>query len=99
MKHHQPPNGRNRWLVLAAAATLATTTIGYGQYRTGDDGHARDANNRIGSGGLNGGGSSSPYAVNGNQLGNDLVTGNITAGRGFRGLVPYTAPGAFRGNV
>src|SRR3954454_3687303 len=78
--------------ILSAAVAIAVSSLAIAQYRTGNDGRALDANNRVGSGGLNGGGSSSPYAINGNQIGNDLVTGNITAGRGFRGLVPYTAP-------
>ncbi|MBC8105356.1 MAG: hypothetical protein H7Z14_02105, partial [Anaerolineae bacterium] len=80
----------------AAVALFANVASTHAQYRV-DNGNARDANNRIGSGGYNqpgsGAGSTSPYAVNGNNI----VTGNVTGGREFRGFVPYTDPGAFRG--
>jgi hypothetical protein len=82
----------------AAFALFANVSTTSAQYRV-DNGNARDANNRVGSGGFNqtgaGGGSTSPYAVNGNNI----VTGNVTAGREFRGFVPYTDPGAFRGQT
>jgi len=97
-KHHmhRRPNP-HRLIVLAASLALAATA--YGQYRTGSDGRANEANNRIGSGGLNQSGSTSPYASNGNRMGNDIVTGNVTGGRAFRGNIGYVAPGAFSGNV
>jgi tetratricopeptide (TPR) repeat protein len=74
---------------LGAAATHA-------QQRVGSDGRALDANNRIGSGGLNQPGVQNPY---GGNAGNLIVTGNVTGGREFRGIVPYSDPFAFRGNV
>lgn len=90
---------RNRPLLATAVASAALALLAHvsstsAQYRV-DNGNARDANNRLGSGGYNGGGSTSPYAVNGNNI----VTGNVTGGREFRGFVPYTDPGAFRGTT
>ncbi|MCA9278295.1 MAG: hypothetical protein H6815_06520 [Phycisphaeraceae bacterium] len=58
--------------------------------------NALDANLRQGSGGLNSPGQSplQPY-----QQGNDVVTGNATNGRAFRGDVGYGAAGDFRGDL
>jgi len=86
-----------RMLGLAVAVTLGGLVAGQtlGQYRVGDDGRALDANNRVGSGGLNEGGARMPYGYG--ALGNNIVTGNVTGGREFRGFVPYTDPRAFRG--
>src|SRR4051794_32346178 len=88
--------------VLAAAAGMISAAISssaLAQYRV-DTGHVNDANNRIGGGGLNGGGDGrigrTPYS---GVTGNDIVTGNVTAGKEFRGNVPYTDPRAFRGNL
>lgn len=85
--------------ILAAAALASvpalialTASPAPAQHRVGDDGHALDANNRIGSGGYNRG-RDVPYRVSGNQI----VTGNVTGGREFRGPVGYTDPQAFRG--
>lgn len=82
--------------LLAAAALAALpalmATPASAQYRVGDDGHALDANNRIGSGGYNRG-NDVPNRLTGNQI----VTGNVTGGREFRGPVGYTDPRAFRG--
>ncbi len=82
--------------LLAAAAFTALAGFAHSpadaQYRIADDGHALDANNRIGSGGYNRGGDV-PYRVSGNEV----VTGNVTGGREFRGPVGYTDPTAFRG--
>lgn len=84
------------------AVTVAVTTVlltnamssnAVGQYRVGSDGRAQDANNRIGSGGYNSGGTNRPLGPSGN----DIVTGNVTGGKQFRGDVPYGDAGAFRG--
>ena len=88
-------NSVNKRLVLATAVAAALFGSGsaFAQHRV-DNGNARDSNNRLGSGGYNTGGTTStnPYAMN-----NNIVTGNVTGGREFRGFVPYTDPGAFRG--
>lgn len=38
-----------------------------------------------------------PYASGQYQLGNDIVTGNVTGGKHFRGVVPYGSAYEFRG--
>ena len=84
------------WIIkTAAAAVLLVSPFTFAQQRVGDEGRALDANNRVGSGGYNSGG------ITGNLIpsGNNIVTGNVTGGREFRGGVPYTDPREFRGNV
>src|SRR5437763_548415 len=89
---------KSHWICKAAAAAvlLITPTL-FAQQRVGEEGRALDANNRVGSGGYNSGG------ITGNLIpaptGNQIVTGNVTGGREFRGNVPYTDPREFRGNV
>jgi tetratricopeptide (TPR) repeat protein len=87
-----------RWILSAAVAAvplMALAPAADAQYRIAQDGRALDASNRIGSGGRNPNDSSAraPDAV----TGNDIVTGNVTGGRQFRGSVPYRDPTAFRG--
>jgi hypothetical protein len=57
-------------------------------------GDALDANLQVGSGGRN---EPAPFADYG--LGNLLVTGDVPAGRGFRGAVGYRAAGDFAGGL
>lgn len=87
---------KNTYLALMAAIAglpLLAASTASAQYRVGSDGHALDANNRAGSGGLNQPGNSGiDTQVNGNQI----VTRNVTGGAAFRGFVPYTDPLAFR---
>src|SRR5690349_17092662 len=81
--------------LLAAAGILAMPTSVAAQYRSNNDGRALDANSRAGSGGQN---DASPTATGrGAVSGNQIITGNVTAGRQFRGPVAYSDPGAFRG--
>jgi tetratricopeptide (TPR) repeat protein len=84
-------------LMLAVAATLAVTPEATAQFRVGSDGRLNDANNRIGSNGYNSRAEVSRPMYNGG--GNNVVTGNVTGGREFRGDVGYTDPGAFRGDT
>lgn len=85
-----------KWILALAIGTLPTLWIGssaWAQYpAAGQDGHANDANNRVGSNGYNNG-SGQHVTVTGNQI----VTGNVTGGRAFRGPVPYTDPSGFMG--
>ncbi|HEX4794387.1 MAG TPA: tetratricopeptide repeat protein [Humisphaera sp.] len=87
-----------RYLGLGGAVMLAVaawTHPAFAQFPAqGQDGHANDANNRVGSGGYNGGGQRGP-AVTGNQI----VTRNVTGGREFRGPVGYSDPGSFTGPI
>src|SRR3954471_23866218 len=89
----------SRLLMLAAATALALTSHAMAQYLI-DNSRSLDANNRIGSTGIN---SSYTQTLNNNgnsvATGNQIITGNVTAGRGFRGFVPSSAPTAFRGRT
>lgn len=89
-----------RTLLLAAAIVPLAASISSAQYRV-DNGSARDANNRLGSGGYNDGrndGMSNDKRLNG-LAGNYLITGNVGGGRSFRGPVGYTDASAFRGQL
>jgi hypothetical protein len=97
MKHRTLAR-RKSW-VLAAAATLALGGTALAQYRVGTDGRALEANNRIGSNGMNVADPGQQKINQGNYINNDLITGNITGGKQFRGFVPYSSPDAFRGTL
>jgi tetratricopeptide (TPR) repeat protein len=86
---------KNSWILAAAVAALPLVGLGgaaEAQHQVGGDGRALDASNQIGSGGVN---RSVPGATG--ATGNEIITGNVTGGREFRGVVPYTDPRAFRG--
>src|SRR3954470_17578424 len=72
---------RVRGILRAATLAVAMTTASaaLAQYQVGNNGQARDANNRIGSNGINDP-TSTGIRVNGNQI----VTNNVTGGQGFR---------------
>ncbi len=81
-------------LVAAIAAmplTFATTALA--QFQTGQDGRALDASNRVGSGAMNAGTGIRSNGINPN----DIVYGNVTAGRGFRGNINTFDPRQFQG--
>ncbi|HEX3358411.1 MAG TPA: hypothetical protein VHS31_15665 [Tepidisphaeraceae bacterium] len=94
-------NFKRLWILTAAvgAVSLLTTSTSLAQYRI-NTGGVLDANNKIGSSGANGGsdgtGNRTKYS---GVTGNDIVLGNVTAGKGFRGAVPYGDNRAFRGNL
>ena len=86
---------RNILVASACAAALSLfSTSASAQYRI-DNSNARDANNRLGSNGFN----QSGIVANNGLGGNFITTGNVTAGRAFRGSIGYTDPSAFRGQV
>ncbi|MBC7782210.1 MAG: hypothetical protein H7144_00105 [Burkholderiales bacterium] len=78
----------------AVAMVLVTAGIASAQYRVDRSG-ANDANNRIGSGGRNVV-SEQPKPW---QFANDVIYGNVTGGKQFRGNVASRDPFAFRGNT
>ena len=85
--------GRIVVAAVAAAAGLWMATQARAQYAaSGQDGHANDANNRVGSGGYNGGGSRGTVVTP-----NDIVNRNVTGGREFRGRIGERDPQAFTG--
>ena len=94
------PSTRRSVLTAAIAAALpllVVTADSAAQQRINANGRALDANNRVGSGGQNP--NDSGYRAPQNVVGNDIVTGNVTGGKHFRGPVDYTDPGAFRGRT
>lgn len=78
-------------LLLAAAFTAPPAQ---GQVQVQQGGNARDANQQVGSEGINQPRDQPDYAAR-----NLLITGNVAGGRAFRGQINYTNPGAFRGNL
>lgn len=88
---------RTRWILsFAAAVTLGSLgSATFAQQRV-NNGNVRDANNRIGSGGVNAGGNQNK-SIYGGVTANDIVYGNVTGGMGFRGPLGSTDPRAFRG--
>lgn len=83
-------------LFLAVLALPASVSLA--QYRI-DNGFARDANNRVGSGGFNTDRSQQFNGRINGLAGNYIVTGNVTQGKSFRGSIGYTDPSAFRGSL
>jgi hypothetical protein len=94
-------NTKRNWILAAAIAGVAFIGVSaaQAQFRI-DNGQARDANNRMGSGGLNNdvaGGSRAGLGIYNGVTGNEIVTGDVTGSKQFRGFVPYRDPGAFEG--
>ena len=86
---------RNWLLAAAVAGVLVRFAPGgvWAQYATdNNNGRALDANNRLGSDGVN-----DQRANTGGVSGNDIVYGNVTLGRQFRGTGASVDPRAFRG--
>ena len=95
-------------LAAAAALTLAAVVPASGQVATNQDGGALDANQAVGSGGRYSGATTGGYNPYGGGYGgyggygsfnNNLVTGNITGGRQFRGDLGYGDSRSFRDDV
>lgn len=87
------PTGRR--LVLAMAAVAAVPVIALAQYQvSGSTGRLLDANNRLGSSGIN-----DARQGTGGYSADDVVYGNVTRGRQFRGDITSTDPTAFRGDL
>lgn len=100
--HTKSAGDWQRAAVVVAAGVLASAGLpssASAQYRSNNDGRALDANQRVGSDGRNDGpAGAGGYNRNGPMVtGNQIITGNVTAGREFRGPVPYGDPSNFRG--
>lgn len=70
-----------RWVLAAAVAASLVSVPAMAQIRAGQDGHANDSSNRVGSGGYNSGGWVYNNGINSNQV----VYGNVTGGQWFQG--------------
>jgi tetratricopeptide (TPR) repeat protein len=81
-----------RVLALAVAEALVMATVASAQIAApGQNGRALDANNRVGSGGLN------QPTYQGGVTPNQIIYGNVTSGKGFLGPIKERDPGAFFG--
>jgi tetratricopeptide (TPR) repeat protein len=94
------PHTRHRLLAAVAAALplFAAAVPAPAQVRVNQNGRAHDANTRVGSDGSNdrnNGIDRRGQTVTGNQI----VTGNVTGGRAFRGNLGYRDPLEFRGAI
>jgi hypothetical protein len=73
------------------------------QYQVGGNGHALDANNQVGSGGLNGPArnqqSGSSQQLQPGSINNNVVYGNVSGLNGFQGRVRSFDPTVFQGNT
>ena len=100
-----------RSLVLAAFAGLGLlATDARAQYQV-DMSRANDANTRVGSAGYNDSTNINTNELTGRYVrtdrandvfgvrGNQIITGNVTGGKQFRGYVPYSDPRDFRGRA
>ena len=89
---------RSRKLIMAAVLAVGICglpTMVHAQHRVPQEGDALDANTRVGSGGSNRAPGNNP--VNDRyRLGNNVVTGNVTGGRAFRGPILYGSDRDFR---
>lgn len=79
--------------VLAAMPVAMLSPSAFAQSQQPVDGRTLDANNRIGSGGTN------TYRAppSAGVFGNNVINGNVTAGKSFHGSVGYSDPTEFRG--
>lgn len=83
------------WAVAAAAlATVLGGPVASAQVQAGGNGHALDANQRVGSGRVNGKENQVDYKAR-----NNVITGNVSGLAAFQGQVPYFAPGEFEGQT
>jgi len=91
---------RQGWLrIVSAVGVVLASSVAMAQYRVNSDGRQLDANNRLGSSGYNSGGDRALDVRQGGATGNQIVTGNVTGFKYFRGRVGYTDPGEFRGRT
>ena len=81
-------------LSLCTLTPLGLAPCGLAQQQVGSNGRALDANQQVGSGGVNQLENQVDY-----QARNNLITGNVAGGFRFQGGIDYTAPGAFRGRL
>lgn len=83
-----------KWAV-AGVVAAAFAPLAMAQYQTNNSaGRARDANNRLGSGGYN-----DQRALPNGVTNEDVVYSNVTRGQGFRGALNTTDRTAFRGQT
>ncbi len=75
-------------------ACLVTVPFASAQQRVGSDGRALDANQQIGSAGVNPADGRLDFSQR-----NNIITGNVGGGRGFQDTIGYGAVGEFQDNL
>ncbi|HSZ54547.1 MAG TPA: hypothetical protein VK797_02725 [Tepidisphaeraceae bacterium] len=91
MKPARKTPRKTRWVLAMAVGPVLTIGIPLGAQIATQDGHALDANIRVGSGGYN------YRSPNQGVTPNQIIYGNVTGGQQFRGPVLERDPGAFTG--
>jgi hypothetical protein len=77
-------------MTVGLIACLGLGTVAFAQTRAGNDGRALDANQQVGSAGYNPADGRLDFSQ-----GNNIVTGNVGGGRGFKDDIGYGAVGEF----
>ena len=80
--------------VVGLAVVLVPGLDTQAQTRAGNDGHALDANQQVGSNGVNPADGRLDFSRQ-----NDIVTGRVSGGRAFQGDIGYFGVGEFQGNL
>lgn len=80
--------------VIGLGALLASGSWAIAQQRAGSDGRALDANQQVGSAGVNPADGRLDFSRQ-----NDIITGNVGGGRGFQDDVGYGAVGEFQDSL
>jgi len=73
---------------------LATGLTAGAQHRVGSDGRALDANQQVGTAGVNPADGRLDFSQQ-----NNIITGNVGGGRGFKDTIDYGAVGEFQGTL
>jgi len=81
-------------MAVGLIACLVAVPVAWAQNRVGSDGRALDANQQVGSAGYNPADGRLDFSHQ-----NDIVTGNVSGGRGFQDSVGYGAVSAFEGTL
>ncbi len=84
--------------LISIAVLLVCGELCRGQYSAGRS-NVLDASPQLGTGGYNSPVGTYNYGYSSGGLGNLYITGNVTAGRQFRGFVPYRDPTQFQGRL
>src|SRR5688572_9209016 len=99
-------NARTKWILLAAIAAVPVAGVSMpasGQYQNDQRGNALDANRRIGDDRSNDVARSYRFDNRVSPIqrptGNQIVTGNVTGNRQFRGPAGYVSEREFRGST
>ena len=94
MKTQPTMNHSKPLIAVGLMACLVAVPSTFAQNRVGSDGRALDANQQVGSAGVNPADGRLDFSRQ-----NDIITGNVGGGRGFQDTVGYGAVGEFQDNL